>query len=492
MSRQRLWWLSLLGAVALMAGMYAPTWADEDDDDKDKSKSKPAVHVVKPAMFKIDATFDGVFETKTAAEVVLHAETWSSFKVVKAVEQGTTVKKGDRLVWLEMEEIEDSIREHESSHQLSDFELQISQAELQLTEKLAPFELASAEHDKVVADEDLADYRKVIRPEAEKSIRFSLKMMEQYLEYSQEELHQLEKMYKADDLTEETEEIILTRARNDVESAVFLLEQNRIHADMSLKELPRHEIRLQESARHSTASLDKLRATSPINLAKFRLNLEKSKFSHEQSADKLRKLKRDYEAMKVTAPADGIVYYGHFERGQWSAPSIKFHREDSLPVNTPVMTIVKPGPLTVRGTVPEKDLDSVAVGLSARVVPAGFSDTNLKAKVAEFSVYPVSSGNYDCTLSLANTPRQIGPGMTCKITVQGYRKADALAVPVATVHTDDDGDAFVYLARKGEKPARQPVQTGRRTEKQVEIVEGLKAGDEVLLEEPKEDGDDKK
>jgi RND family efflux transporter MFP subunit len=299
-------------------------------------------------------------------------------------------------------------------------------------------------------------------------------------------------MYKADDLTEETEEIILKRARNDVESATFLLEQNRIHSEQMLKELPRQEVRLQESARHSTAALDKLRATSPINLAKSRLNLEKSKFAHEQSADKLRKLKHDYEAMKVTAPADGVVYYGHFERGQWNAPSIKFHRGDSLPVNSPILTIVKPGPLTVRGTVPEKELDSVAVGLPARIAPTGFSDTNLKGKVTEFSVFPVSSGNYDCTLSLANTPKQLGPGMTCKITVHGYRKADALAVPVATVHTDDDGDSYVYVARKGEKPARQPVQTGRRTEKQIEIVEGLKAGEEVLLEEPKEDEDDKK
>ena len=36
--------------------------------------------------------------------------------------------------------------------------------------------------------------------------------------YQKEELHQLEKMYKADDLTEETEEIILTRARHRLQT----------------------------------------------------------------------------------------------------------------------------------------------------------------------------------------------------------------------------------------------------------------------------------
>ena len=37
-------------------------------------------------------------------------------------------------------------------------------------------------------------------------------MAKEELEYEQEELHQLEKMYKADDITEETEQIVLKRA----------------------------------------------------------------------------------------------------------------------------------------------------------------------------------------------------------------------------------------------------------------------------------------
>ena len=45
----------------------------------------------------------------------------------------------------------------------------------------------------------------------------SLKSSEQTLEYQLEELKQLEKMYKEDDLTEETEEIVLKRQRDAVE-----------------------------------------------------------------------------------------------------------------------------------------------------------------------------------------------------------------------------------------------------------------------------------
>ena len=42
----------------------------------------------------------------------------------------------------------------------------------------------------------------------------NLKSSEQYLVCAAEELNQLKKMYEADDLTEETEEIILQRSKS--------------------------------------------------------------------------------------------------------------------------------------------------------------------------------------------------------------------------------------------------------------------------------------
>ena len=50
------------------------------------------------------------------------------------------------------------------------------------------------------------------RPLLLKSIEYSLKPHQFQLDYSQDELDQLEKMYEADDLTEDTEEIVLKRS----------------------------------------------------------------------------------------------------------------------------------------------------------------------------------------------------------------------------------------------------------------------------------------
>jgi HlyD family secretion protein len=73
-----------------------------------------------------------------------------------------------------------------------------------------------------------------------KSLDFNLKSAKRRLECQEEELRQIEEMYKADEVTEETEEIILTRARNSVEMARFMYEIAKLSHAKSLKyELPR-------------------------------------------------------------------------------------------------------------------------------------------------------------------------------------------------------------------------------------------------------------
>ena len=67
------------------------------------------------------------------------------------------------------------------------------------------------------SEEDWNYFVNVDRPVAQRSANFMVKMNEDFLSYEQEELRQLEKMYKADDLAEPTEEIILKCARDNVE-----------------------------------------------------------------------------------------------------------------------------------------------------------------------------------------------------------------------------------------------------------------------------------
>jgi hypothetical protein len=86
-----------------------------------------------------------------------------------------------------------------------------------------------------MSEEDQRYYFDKQRPFDLKVLAFSLQSSKDRLEYAEEELRQLEKMYEADDLVEESEAIVLKRARNSVEAAKMSLASAQMSHDFALE-----------------------------------------------------------------------------------------------------------------------------------------------------------------------------------------------------------------------------------------------------------------
>jgi len=453
---------------------------------------KPSVYTVKKGPFKIQVSLKGVLEAQAMTEIVLRPQIWTDLKVLKVVEHGTSVKRGDLLVALEMEKLDRAIADLRTEQRLSDLALKQAEEELQTLEKSTPLDLAWVERAKRVSDEDLARYLKVERPMTRKAVDLALKMAEEYCEYQREELRQLEKMYKADDLTEETEEIVLRRARNALKRAEFMLERAELqHEQMVKLGLAREDENVNELARRQTLATNQAKATLPLLLKKSRLELEKMKIERTRSEEKLKKLLSDRALMTVKSPADGVVYYGQCTRGKWTGvtqASERLHRGGALSANTVFMTIVGPRPVFVRATVPEKELHHARAGLKGTARPIGYPDLRLPAIVNQVDAVPTSNTNFQAkiTIALDRQAEQLMPGMTCTVKLVAYEKKDALCVPARAVSTDelDDQKHYVYLVGKKGKPKKQAVTIGKKTDKQVEILKGLSEGGRILAEAP--------
>ena len=86
----------------------------------------------------------------------------------------------------------------------------------------------------------------------------------------------------------------------------------------------------------------------PLNLNQKRLALAKLKHDRDKGAEKLAELRSDREAMTVHAPADGLVYYGRPERGQWTsanAAAQKLHKGGIIPPDEVFITVVAARPI---------------------------------------------------------------------------------------------------------------------------------------------------
>jgi multidrug resistance efflux pump len=325
----------------------------------------------------------------------------------------------------------------------------------------------------------------------EKSANFSLANARHNLEYAEEELRQLKKMYRDKDIREDTEEMILKRQERAVEMSKFYLtmSENRVN-DLMKVLLPRQEQMMKDSTERTGITLEKARTTLPLNLSQKRLALAKARYESDKAADRLAKLKRDRNLFHVTAPADGIVYYGKCVRGQWPTTSQvagRMVRGGNLQAEEVLLSIVNPTSLFVRATVEEKDLPHVRAGQKGKVTPTSAPDTKCQAKVEHVTSVPVSPGQFEAKIALdASSGSGVMPGMSCTVKLVPYQKSDAIAVPVAAVHTEelDDDKHFVYQPSKDGKPEKRSVTVGKTSSGKMEILAGLQEGDEILLEKP--------
>jgi len=458
----------------------------------DEEAKPPETHTVAAGPFQLQIDLSGVFESEQMSEVILRPDVYSGLVVEKAVPQGTRVAAGEPIIWLQTERIDEQLKNAEFD--LQQASLSLAQAELDFAsaQAAAPLDLRAAERAKQEADKALDHYLKV---DADMSLRFaqeSLKNSEYALEYSQEELDQLEQMYKADDLTEQTEEIILKRARREVDQSKFSLEFAKIRSERTINEqIPRQKDEMKDAAERAAIAHQKALATIPRSVEEKQIALQKQKFAHARQELELVKLKADRELMVVKAPAAGIVYYGQCERGKWTtgdSMARQLRKGGNLSPNQVIATIVAPGPGFVRTEVPEASVRFITPGTAATVVPTAFPRMQIAGQFQSIDPIPISDGEFDGKVVLTGDAggASIVPGMKCAIKVPAYSRTDALAVPSSAVFFEEANkdQKYVYLYVKDAEPKKLSVEVGETSGDRTEILSGLSAGDQILLKKP--------
>jgi len=483
---------SLLAAT-LVGGLlttYAAGYQPPEKKDAAAPKAPDVVKVEK-GKFSVDVACKGVLEAEETVELSYHLEGWSGMNAVKAVPHGAVVKKGDVLLELDLEKIDKAIKDLDVDRELAEIAHKQAEEDLKTAEKLYPLDVAQAKQAYEYAQEDYKKFNESDLPLLKHNAEFQARSSKNFLDYAKEELRQLEKMYKADDIKEETEEIILRRQRDTVEAA----KNNSINAekrasDTLAYDIPRRVLAMKDAHARANINWEKSQITMPAGKRTKELTFEKAKYDRAKANERYENLKKDRALMvALKAPTDGIVYYGKCTKGTWNSASVE---GKLVPHGTPIsndeviLTIVKPGKLGVRSTIEEKDRPLVKAGQAVRVTPTALPDRKLAGTVETVANVPLGS-SFDLRIKLDGTAEDLVPGMTCSVKIRAYHKDDALTLPASAVSADEsDEDQFVvYLPGADGKPAtKKPVKIGKRSGDKVEILDGLTEGAAVLKEKP--------
>ena len=149
---------------------------------------------------------------------------------------------------------------------------------------------------------------------------------------------------------------------------------------------------------------------------------------------------------------------------------------------TPCFTVADLSRVWVMAQVFGSDLQSVSVGDQAEIMtgigPNKFSGTvdNISALVDPDTRSVVAR------VVVKNPGDFLKKQMYVRVSIQAHQENAAFLVPVSTVLRDDVNLPFVYLVQADGSFARRHVTLGYRSADQYDIVEGLAAGDQIVVD----------
>ncbi|MBB74555.1 MAG: HlyD family secretion protein [Planctomycetaceae bacterium] len=360
----------------------------------------------------------GYFEPVGAAELTAGTEQIKSLEIKQIVSHGTQVKKGQALVWFKTDDVDEQLEDAETALRLAELKQQEAMFTHQQFLKIQALDLALANRAKRDAQQTYDNFVKVDRDQRVASTGFNLKSSKASLENAMEELKQLEKMYQEDELTEESEEIVLKRAKRSVESAQFRLKVAEITASRSLEQvIPREQEQQDDTLARALLAFDKTRRGLELDRQRKEIEVAKGSKTFAKQKQDLDKMRADRKQMVLRAATDGVVYHGTLSRGKLGEKPSSLAAETTVTNRQVLVTLVNPRALQIRVDLPETALRHVKVGGKGVASPKAFPARKLEISVKSVSLIPMSNGKHDCVVNVrldGNEPA-IAAGMTCDV-----------------------------------------------------------------------------
>lgn len=439
-----------------------------------------------PAPFTVEKSFSATAMPDTGAVLVqTEPKAWADFQIVQIAAHGSKVAKGDVLVKFDTEDIDKKLEDSRRALVSGDLSLAQAERDLKNLVETSPHKLDAAKRAAKIAQEENSYFTQTRRKASEESADQALKRTKERLENEQEELKQLAAMYKADDITEDTEEIILARQKSAVEAAEFSLRMEVLdHKRTKEVTLPREAVTLANAERDTAIALAKAEDDIPRAIQQKKIELEALKTSREREKKAFAELEQDRKLFEIKAPADGWFYHGPIENGRWSTnPELlkTLVTHGRPPVNRPIATFVPAGAkLALVAFLDEASARTLKTDLTGNASLAGREDLDIPAKITTLATAPGPDGTYRADLA-ATWPKEISPvtGSTAKITVEAYRNDKAIAVPTKAISQGPNGWTVDVKLTDG-KTEKRVVKRGRSSGDRTEILSGLEVGQVIV------------
>jgi len=284
----------------------------------------------------------------------------------------------------------------------------------------------------------------------------------------------------------------------------YEMAQNSLKSSETILKIQRENIKQMEA--QITLSMN--------NIKKMKLSLDNTRQQERQARQNLVKAKDNAKKTTITSPQDGVITSLSKEKGERAVPGNQNNPEATI------MTIADLSVIQTELRVDETEIIGLALGNFAEVEVDALPDQVFEGEVTEIGNSPISGNSqqeakdFKVIVTLKDPSEKLRPGMSCTSDITTDTRANVLAVPIqaltirevevdeegnyiqpdlndksqkTAVETDSDSDETleeelegVFVIHENERARFRPIETGITGESDIEVLEGLTDGEEII------------
>jgi HlyD family secretion protein len=475
-SRWLTWTVGAVVALAAMAGygLYARWGA---------TSAAAAVagdyFTIAPMAFDRRVVKDGEMQSVNNIDIVSQVEGQTMINTL--VKEGSFVKKGDVLVTLDGSAIKQKI---------DDTSLTLEQSEADLAAAKDAKEIQESQNDAnldastVALDLAKLDYQQYVEgtyPQSVADANTDLAMAKITLRDAQEDLANTKSLYAKGFVTGadiEKSDLAVTTAVNGVDKAQTALEvlTKYTHAeDLASK---------QNAVAQAEKNLGRTKQQNQANLAQKISDVEGKTQARNLLKERMAHYQQQLADCTINAPADGmVVYSSSVDRNA----ETQIEEGAQVRERQPLLRLPDTSKMKAIIRIQEGMVGQLKEGQRAAVHIVNLSNP-IGATITKISVLVDSSQRwwnpdlkeYPVELTLDQTPVGLKPGMGVRVEIMVDHLNNVLAVPLPAIYATGP-TSYVFVRNPGGDVRPVKVTLGATNETHAQILQGVSAGDQVLV-----------
>ncbi len=420
----------------------------------------------------------GEVRAKQTTEITCQVQ--GDVKIVWIVEEGTVVRKGDKLIELEGSGLEERLVSQQVKVSSNEARYVEALQGLEIQKRKGESDLLSAENQLHLAEIDLRKFEQGTHPQKLMDLDSEIKVATEEFNRAEEKVGWTEKLVANQYVSTgelKADQLALQKRQLDLEKSKRALEVYQQY------EFERERSNLQNKVREAKDELERTKMSNERELRTREINMEAFKAQFDLEKLQLTDLQEQKAATLVFAPQEGMVVYS---RDGGRRDSNRIEVGVNVYYRQKLIELPDFSQWVVQTRIHESVIQQVKPLMQAYITLDAFPEARLLGQVNKIAMMPDNKNwfmpdvkEYVVEVALGDNELPLKPGMSTKVDIMLADLKNVLFVPVQAVGNRDGGTVVWVKGETG--PVMRKVEVGLTNDRYVEIKSGLEEGEMVLM-----------